>query len=52
MCRAIDHGSFPTELIMQAGLKAKHTLELLEYYDDYMDEQDLRMEDAQEQNFG
>ena len=52
MCRAIDYGSFPTELIMESGLKPKHTLELLEYYDDYMDEQDLRMEDAQEQNFG
>jgi len=50
MCRAIDYGSFPTELIMESGLKPKHTLELLEYYDDYMDEQNLRMEDIQDGN--
>lgn len=50
MCRAIDYGSFPTELIIESGLKPKHTLELLEYYDDYMDEQNLRMEDIQDGN--
>ena len=50
MCRAIDYGSFPTELIMESGLKPKHTLELLEYYDDYMDEQNLRMEDLHDGN--
>lgn len=50
MCRAIDYGSFPTELIMESGLKPKHTLELLEYYDDYMDEQNLRMEDIHDGN--
>ena len=50
MCRAIDYGGFPTELIMESGLKPKHTLELLEYYDDYMDEQNLRMEDLHDGN--
>jgi hypothetical protein len=50
MCRAIDYGTSPTEIIIDSGLNPRLTPELQSYYDDYMDEQDLRMEDVYDGN--
>jgi hypothetical protein len=44
MCRAIDHGADPKMLLAERGLKPYHMEELLNYYSDYMDEQEARLE--------
>lgn len=46
MCRGIDYGKDPEGLLEEEGLEPDYTLELLDYYSDYMDEQELRMEDS------
>ena len=48
MCRGIDYGQDPEELLEQLGLEPDYVMDLLDYYSDYMDEQELRMEDAQD----
>ncbi len=45
MCRAIDHGADPEELLHERGIEADYTIELLDCYSDYMDEQEQRLED-------
>jgi hypothetical protein len=48
MCRGIDYGKDPEDLLEQEGLEPDYVMDLLDYYSDYMDEQELRMEDIQD----
>lgn len=48
MCRGIDYGKDPEELLENEGLEPDYVMDLLDYYSDYMDEQELRMEDIQD----
>lgn len=45
MCREIDHGADPEDLLEQRGLEPDYVMDLLDYYSDYMDEQEQRLED-------
>lgn len=45
MCRAIDHGADPEDLLEQRGLEPDYVMDLLDYYSNYMDEQEQRLED-------
>jgi hypothetical protein len=48
MCRAIDNGADPEELLHEQGIEADmgiYAQGLLDYYSDYMDEQEQRLED-------
>ena len=45
MCRDIDHGADPEELLHEHGLDADYVYELLEYYSDYMDEREQDLEE-------
>jgi len=45
MCREIDHGADPEELLEQRGLEPDYVMDLLDYYSDYTDEQEQRLED-------
>lgn len=45
MCRAIDNGADPEELLHEQGVEADYAQNLLVYYSDYMDEQEQRLED-------
>lgn len=45
MCREIDHGADPEELLEQRGLEPDYVMDLLDYYSNYMDEQEQRLED-------
>jgi uncharacterized protein (DUF433 family) len=45
MCRLIDHGADPEEILQDRGLEPDYTMELLDYYSDYLDEQESRLED-------
>lgn len=45
MCRLIDHGADPKEILQDRGLEPDYTMELLDYYSDYLDEQESRLED-------
>ena len=44
MCRDIDHGTDPEELLEQQGLEPDYVMDLLDYYSDYTDEQEQRLE--------
>jgi hypothetical protein len=51
MCRSIDHGADPEELLHEQGIDADmgiYAEGLLDYYSDYIDEQEQRMEDVQD----
>lgn len=45
MCREIDHGADPEDLLEQRGLEPDYVMELLDYYSNYIDEQEQRLED-------
>jgi hypothetical protein len=45
MCRAIDNGADPEELLHEQGVEPDYAMNLLVYYSDYMDEQEQRLED-------
>lgn len=45
MCRAIDYGTDPEELLHERGLEADYVDELLSYYSDYMDERTQDLEE-------
>ena len=45
MCRAIDNGADPEELLNEQGVEPDYAMNLLIYYSDYMDEQEQRLED-------
>jgi hypothetical protein len=45
MCSDLDHGHDPEELLFVHGLEADYAMDLLDYYSDYMDEQELRWEE-------
>ena len=48
MCRSIDHGADPEELLHEQGIDADmgiYAEGLLDYYSDYIDEQEQRLED-------
>ena len=44
MCWMIDYGNDPEELLQQRGLKPGYVTELMDYYSDYIDEQEQRLE--------
>lgn len=45
MCRAIDNGADPEELLHEQGVEPDYADALLIYYSDYIDEQEQRLED-------
>lgn len=45
MCRAIDHGADPEELLQERGLEPDYAMELLDYYSDYIDEREQDLEE-------